>query len=95
MSRFLVVNLSLDQVIEMVTINPARALSEEHQRGSLQIGMPADISLLKLAEGNFLFSDGIEGKKFKGNSLLVPELTIKSGVEIEAQLRFKEEVRGF
>lgn len=88
MSRFLVVGLTLDQLVEMTTINPARILGEEQQRGSLGIGMPADISLLELTEGDFLFSDSV-GKTFKGNLLLVPKLTLKSGVEIEAQSRFK------
>lgn len=91
MSRFLALGLTLDQVIEMTTINPARALGEEPRRGSLGIGMPADISLMELTEGDFLFSDamGIEGKTFKGNLLLVPMLTLKSGVEIKTQPRFK------
>lgn len=89
MSKFLALGLTLDQVIEMTTINPARALGEEQRRGSLGIGMPAQISLLELTEGDFLFSDGMAGKTLKGNLLLVPKLTLKSGVEIEAQPRFK------
>ena len=89
MSRFLAVGLTLTQLIEMTTINPARVIGEEQRRGSLRIGMPADISLLELTEGDFLFADGIEGKTFKGNHLLIPKLTLKSGREIEAQPRFK------
>jgi predicted amidohydrolase len=52
--------------------------------------MPADVSLLELTEGDFLFADGIKGKTFRGNHLLVPRLTLKSGVEIKAQPRFKQ-----
>jgi len=89
MSKFLALGLSLDQVIEMTTINPARALGEEQQRGSLRLGMPADISLLEMTEGDFIFSSGKEGDTLKGKCLLVPRLTLKSGVEIEAQSRFK------
>ena len=89
MSKFLAVGLTLDQLIEMTTINPARILGEEQHRGSLRVGMPADISIIELAEGSFLFSDGIEGKTFTGNRLLVPKLILKSGVEIEAQPHFK------
>ena len=89
-SRFLAVGLTLDQLIEMTTINPARVLGEDQQRGSLRIGMPADISLLELTEGDFLFANGIGGKRVEGNYLLVPKLTLKSGVEIQAQPRFKQ-----
>ena len=89
MSKFLALGLTLDQVTEMTTINPARALGEEQQKGSLRAGMPADISILELTEGDFLFSDGVAGNTLKGNLLLVPKLTLKSGVEIEAQPRFK------
>ena len=91
MSKFLALGLTLDQVIEMTTVNPARILGEEKQRGSLKIDMPADISILELTEGDFIFADGIEGKTFKGNLLLVPKLTIKSGTVIETQPRFRSE----
>ena len=81
MSKFLALGLSLDKVIEMTTINPARALAEEQRRGSLKVGMPADISILKLTEGDFTFVDALKNT-IKGNLLLVPSLTLKSGVEI-------------
>lgn len=90
MSKFLALGLSLHQVIQMTTINPARALNEEHRRGSLRIGMPADISILELVEGDFLFFDSLEeNTSLKGTHLLIPKLTLKSGVEIEAYSRFK------
>jgi len=90
MSKFLALGLSLHQVIQMTTINPARALKEEYRRGSLQIGMPADISILELVEGDFLFFDNLEeNTSLKGTHLLIPKLTLKSGVEIEAYSRFK------
>ena len=90
MSRFLAVGLTLDQLIEMTTVNPARVLGEKHRRGSLEIGMPADVSVLEVVEGDFLFADGIAGKTFKGSHLLVPKLTLKSGTKIQTQPRFKQ-----
>ena len=81
MSKFLALGLSLDKVIEMATINPARVLGEEQRRGSLKVGMPADISILELTEGSFTFVDALKDT-IKGNLLLVPSLTLKSGVEI-------------
>ena len=90
MSRFFTAALTLDQLIAMTTINPAWVLGEEQRRGSLRVGMPADIALFELAEGDFLFTNGIRAKTFKGTNLLIPKLTLKSGVEIDAQPRFKQ-----
>ncbi len=85
MSKFLALGLSLDQVIEMTTINPARVLGEEKRKGSLKPGMPADISILRLEEGDYAFYDRREKTNIlKGKYQLVPELTIKSGSEIKA-----------
>lgn len=81
MSKFLALGVSLDRVIEMTTINPARALSEEKRRGSLKAGMPADISILELTKGEFPFVDSL-GETITGDTLIIPKLTLKSGVEI-------------
>jgi dihydroorotase len=94
MSKFLALGMSLDQVIERTTINPARVLGEEHQRGSLNVGNPADISLLELTTGDFVFSDGTAGNTLQGEHLLVPKLTLKGGVEIATRPRFKNYVEG-
>ena len=94
MSKFLVLGLSIDQVIKMTTVNAAFVLGKEKQRGSLKQGMPADISLFELKEGNFLFSDGMAGNTLQGKFLLVPKLTIKSGVEITTQHRFRNYIPG-
>ncbi|MBI2832128.1 MAG: amidohydrolase/deacetylase family metallohydrolase [Chloroflexi bacterium] len=82
MSKFLALGLSLDQVVEMTTVNPARILHEGHRRGALKVGMPADISVLEMVEGDFVYSDGKAGNRLGGKLLLKPVLTVKSGVEI-------------
>ncbi len=93
MSKFLALGLNLEQVIEMTTFNPAKALGEEKQRGSLSVGMKADISVLELLEGNFLFQDRIEKRSaIKGKRLLVPRLAVKEGEVIEAGPRYIEYV---
>ena len=91
MSKFLALGLSLDQVIEMTTINPARVLGEEERKGSLKPGMPADISILELEEGDFLFFHRREKESAtRGKLRLLPRLTIKSGEEIKAAPRYRE-----
>ncbi len=79
MSKFLNLGLSLDQVIEMTTVNPARAIGEEGRRGSLKVGMPADLTILEMVKGDFLFSDGKGHGSLRGTVLLEPRMVFKSG----------------
>jgi dihydroorotase len=79
MSKFLNLGLSLDQVIKMATINPAKALGEDGKRGSLKPGMLADLTILKLERGNFIFSDGTGGTRISGEVLLEPTGVFKEG----------------
>jgi len=79
MSKFLNLGVSLDRVIKMATIHPARALGEDERRGSLKAGMPADITLMKLERGNFIFSDGTGGERIIGELLLEPTGVFKKG----------------
>jgi dihydroorotase len=90
MSEFLALGLSLRQVVEMVTINPARVLGEEQRRGSLRVGMPADLSLFVLAEGDFVFVDAREGNVVRGERLLVPNQALKHGVVVATAPRSRE-----
>lgn len=94
MSKFLALGLSLHQVIEKTTMNPAIVLNEEERRGSLEVGRPADVSILELTKGNFLFSDGKAGNTLEGKLLLVPKLTLKRGVEITTKPRFRNYIPG-
>jgi dihydroorotase len=88
MSKMLAAGLSLEQIVEMTTINPATALREDCRRGSLRVGFSADISIFELKEGEFRFADGVLGKTFKGKYLLTPLLILKNGVENMGKAHF-------
>ena len=88
MSKFLCLGLSLEEVIAMTTINPARVLKEEERRGSLRPGLPADITVLELVKGDFLFGDGKGGQTLRGNLLLEPRMVFKSGEMRPAYSRY-------
>ena len=81
MSEFLQLGLTIEQVVEMTTINAAKVLGEEAQRGSLKPGVPANISILEIVKGDYLFSDG-NGQTIRGDLLLEPRLVLKAGVEM-------------
>lgn len=81
MSKFLNLGVALERVIEMTTINPARALDMEDSLGSLKVGMPADITVAELAEGDWEFEDSMS--RFRRGSLLFrPVMTIRDGKSI-------------
>jgi dihydroorotase len=79
MSKFVNLGLSVEQVVAMTTANPARMLGEQERRGSMKPGMPADVTVLEVIEGDFLFSDGKAGNTLKGRQLIEPRLVIKNG----------------
>ena len=78
LARFMALGFSLEDVIRMTTANPAQALGMEDTLGSLAVGRPADISVLKEETGDWLFHD-TEGNTLRGDKALVPVVTIKDG----------------
>ncbi len=88
MSKFMNLGLTLDQVIEATTLKPARAIREEGRRGTLKPGTPADITVLELIKGDYLFRDGRGGGSMEGNLLLEPRMVFKAGKMYPAFSRY-------
>ncbi len=82
MSKLLKLGLSLNQVIEMTTTNPAKAIREDSRIGSLKSGMVADVSVLQLLSGRWQLRE-LEDI-METNRLLSPVTTVKSGMVIPA-----------
>ncbi|MED1789530.1 amidohydrolase/deacetylase family metallohydrolase [Brevibacillus laterosporus] len=78
MSKLLALGVSLDEVIEMSTLNPAKILQKEQEIGTLTEGTRADISLLRVKKESLQLTDSEEAT-LTTSSYLQPELTIKSG----------------
>ena len=77
-SKFLLLGLSLDQVIERVTLRPTRMFDFGVELGTLRLGTVADITILDVREGNFTFTDST-GKKRTGRQKLQSTATIRAG----------------
>ncbi len=77
MSKFLNMDMSVNEVITKATWNPAKIINRE-DLGHLSVGTVADITILNLREGDFGFID-TKGKRMKGNKKLECELTIRDG----------------
>jgi dihydroorotase len=81
MSKFLLLGMSLDQVIACVTSNAARVFEAYHDRGTLHVGAVADVGLLELREGSFEFVDNFGGKR-TGHQRLFPAGTVLGGKRV-------------
>ena len=78
LSKFLLLGMSLGDVVERATARSARVFNFGSQIGTLKPGAEADISVFKLEEGQFTFTDS-DGKTRTGRQRLVPEATVKGG----------------
>jgi dihydroorotase len=76
-SKFLNMGMTLQEVVECLTWNPARIIKRE-ELGHLSEGTIADLAILKVESGDFGFID-TGGWKIKGMQKLVCELTIRNG----------------
>ncbi len=83
MTRFLAMEFTLDQVVDMSTINPANAIGEGGRLGTLEVGRQADISVLDIEEGDWVVHDVVGGSK-RTEKAVVPVLTVKKGQVFEA-----------
>ncbi|MEK7777299.1 MAG: amidohydrolase family protein, partial [Chloroflexota bacterium] len=84
MTRFMGLGFTLDQVVTMSSLNPAKALGEEHRLGTLAIGRQADISVLEVKEGDWDVFDALRDK-LRVRTALVPVMAIKRGQVFTAQ----------
>ena len=79
MSKFLNMGYSLEQVVTMVTANPAKIINRIPKHGTLQVGAPADATLLDVVNGPVEFVDTRNNKR-QGKVLVKPTNTVIAGV---------------
>ena len=78
MGKVMSLGLSLEDVIRMTTAAPAKALGLADEIGSLIAGRVADISILEVIEGEWLFRD-ITGGTNTGSLAVKPSACIRAG----------------
>jgi dihydroorotase len=79
MSKFLNMGFTLEQVVAMATINPARIINRIPKLGTLQVGAPGDVSVMDLVEGPVEFVDTRDNKR-QGKVQLRPANVVLAGV---------------
>jgi len=84
MSNFLMFGMPLGQIIAASTCNAARIFPSFDDRGTLNVGAPADVAILELREGNFEFVDNYKGTR-TGKQRLFPIATVLNGKKTPAR----------
>jgi dihydroorotase len=80
MSKFLLLRMSLTDVVARVTSRPAGALGRS-EIGRLEVGSPADIAVLRVEEGDFTFHDtALESRR--GSRRLSHVATYRDGIRL-------------
>ena len=84
MSKLLMFGMPLSAVIAAGTVNAARIFPSFDDRGTLNVGAPADVAILELREGEFEFLDNYKGTR-KGKQRLFPIATVIGGKKAPAR----------
>ena len=79
MSKMIGLGFSLAEVITMTTATPARMIGRIPKHGTLQIGAPADLSILEIVDGPVSFVDTRSNKR-EGKMHLRPIGAVIAGV---------------
>jgi dihydroorotase len=81
MSKFIMFGMPLNQIIACATVNAARVFPSFDDRGTLNVGAPADVAILELRDGAFEFVDNYKGTR-KGSQRLFPAGTVLAGKRV-------------
>ncbi len=87
MSKYLALGMTLPQVVACVTTNPARAMGEERELGSLQPGTAADVAVHLPLRREERFIDAAE-ESLTGQTLLKTQMTVRAGEVVYRQIDF-------
>jgi dihydroorotase len=82
MSKFIMFGMPLSQIIACATVNAARVFPSFDDRGTLNVGAPADVAILELREGSFEFVDNYKGTR-TGRQRLFPAGTVLAGKQVQ------------
>ncbi|MGH9351580.1 MAG: amidohydrolase/deacetylase family metallohydrolase [Terriglobia bacterium] len=80
LSKFLLLGMTLPEVIRRATEVAAAAFDFRAKIGSLKSGSEADVSVFEVCEGSFVFTD-TDGKIRQGHQKLRPVVTLREGRE--------------
>jgi dihydroorotase len=83
MSSMMALGIPLEQVVPMVTSNPAMMLGRADEIGALKIGTGADVSVINELTGRFVLRDN-EKNEVVAERLLQPAFCLRAGTRYDA-----------
>jgi dihydroorotase len=83
MSSMMALGLTLEQVVPMVTSNPARMLGRANEIGALKVGREADVSVIAEQTGRFALRDN-DNNQVIAECLLQPAFCLRAGTRYDA-----------
>ena len=81
MSKLFGYGMTVSEAIARATVNASRIFPLFNDRGTLNVGAPADVALLELREGTFEFLDNFKNT-ITGRQRLFPSATVLAGKRI-------------
>ncbi len=82
MTQFLYLGLTIDQVIEHVTVTPTKIFKFSEKLGTLEPGVAGDVTVIDLQQGNFELVDQ-QGNKRMATQKIVPVAAIHGGTVVK------------
>ncbi|MBM4420770.1 MAG: amidohydrolase family protein [Chloroflexi bacterium] len=83
MSKLMALGASLDDVLYRTTVASSKVLGlDKEGYGSLRVGGPAHVSVLKVLEGDFTLTDGM-GAKLKTHKRIEPSFALIAGKRVD------------
>jgi dihydroorotase len=86
MAKIWTLGVDLVDVIAMATSNTAASIGRSHELGNLDVGRDAEVSVLRVEDGVFDFSDGFE--TVQGTRRLTPVGCLRGGIWYKATGQF-------
>ena len=91
-TKYIAMGIDLNTVIACATVNPAKELGILNKAGSLTVGHPADIAVIRPLDIDTVHGDRPYGAKdqhtFIGHKLYQPVLTVKAGEMVFRDMTF-------
>ena len=79
MNKFMALGLSLEDVVLRTTARPAEVLGMSEQLGTISPGREADLSILEIVDGDWIYRDNFGGVLRAQHAALAPRLTVRAG----------------
>ena len=91
MTQYLHLGLTIEQVIERVTLAPTKVFKFPEKHGTLETGVTADVTVIDLQEGNFELIDQQNNKR-TAKRKIVPVATVHGGTLMKIDPKVHEAV---